>query len=105
MTTTLGLARQMARLVPGAEIQLQDMSRTEVRRVPPIEKAGGSWAGNPRSASKRITPDTGLVQGIRSLMKIAVIGAGKMGLPLACQFASRGEPSSRVTLRPWCRPS
>ena len=23
-------------------------------------------------------------------MKVAVIGAGKMGLPLACQFAARG---------------
>lgn len=40
VTTTLGLARHVARLVPGAEIRFQDMSRTEVRaRVPLIEKA------------------------------------------------------------------
>jgi nucleoside-diphosphate-sugar epimerase len=40
VTTTLGLARQVARLVPGTEIRFQETSRTDVRaRVPLIEKA------------------------------------------------------------------
>jgi UDP-glucose 4-epimerase len=38
--TTVGLARRIARLVPGATMQFQDVSRSEVRaRVPSIEKA------------------------------------------------------------------
>ncbi len=38
--TTLGLARRIARLAPGAEIRFQDVSRSEVRaRVPSIDKA------------------------------------------------------------------
>ena len=40
VTTTFGLARQVARLVPGTEIRFRDLSRTEVRsRVPLIDKA------------------------------------------------------------------
>jgi nucleoside-diphosphate-sugar epimerase len=40
VTTTLSLARHVARLVPGTEIRFQDMSHAEVRaRVPLIDKA------------------------------------------------------------------
>ena len=38
--TTLGLARRMQRLVPGAQIEFKEMARSEVRsRVPVIDKA------------------------------------------------------------------
>jgi UDP-glucose 4-epimerase len=40
VTTTLGLARQVARQVPGTVIQFQETSRTDVRvRIPLIDKA------------------------------------------------------------------
>jgi UDP-glucose 4-epimerase len=40
VTSTLGLARLVARLVPGTEIRFRDVSRAEVRsRVPVIDKA------------------------------------------------------------------
>src|SRR5262249_55989802 len=55
------------------------------RQGPQPPRVGAS--GQPRSW---VIPYTRLVQGITPLMKIAVIGAGKMGLPLACQFAHRG---------------
>jgi UDP-N-acetyl-D-mannosaminuronate dehydrogenase len=34
------------------------------------------------------------------LMRIAVIGAGKMGLPLACRFADRGEIIMACDIKP-----
>jgi UDP-glucose 4-epimerase len=49
VVTTLGLARAVARLVPGAEIRFQDVSRTEVRgRIPLIDKARSLLGWEPK---------------------------------------------------------
>jgi nucleoside-diphosphate-sugar epimerase len=56
--TTLGLARRVARLVSGASLRFQPMSRAEVRaRVPNIEKAKRLLGFEPR-----VDLETGLVQ-------------------------------------------
>ncbi|MDZ8023345.1 MAG: NAD-dependent epimerase/dehydratase family protein [Nostoc sp. DedQUE01] len=58
VATTLGLAQQMARIIPGATIEYQDVKRSEVKaRIPSIEKAQNLLGYKPK-----VDLETGLHQ-------------------------------------------
>ena len=67
--TTLGLARAVARLAPGAKIEFEQVVRSEVRaRVPSIEKARQVLG---------YEPEVGLEQGLKNTLAFFTQGVGK----------------------------
>src|SRR5207244_4820278 len=44
--------------------------------------------------------DAGVVPGRGDLVRVVVVGAGKMGLPLACQFARQGAAVTACDVNP-----